>query len=441
MLYRRGDRLEACNWRPISLLCADYKIAAKALANRLRNVIDSIVSPDQTCGIPNRFIGENVRLLADIIDYADSCDVGGAMISFDQEKAFDRVEFSFLLNVLERMGFGPSYIGWIKLLYTDVFSAVSINGFLTDFFPVSRGVRQGCPLSPLLYVLAMETLACAVRADQKIDGFPLPGGNKVVKISQYADDTTGLVRSEYSLVHLFSLFSRYERASGAKLNTSKCHGLLLGPWREKSSLPMDITWSPTSITVLGAKLQVGAHQDWTQLFRKIEGALETWKSRPLSLRGRALLANVLAASKLWYLSSVVPADPQFASKVKKLFFNFIWKGRGEWLRRTSVTQPQLSGGLGFVDVDAKLKALKVLWVKRYLTSSDHPWKSFFKFFLIRAFLPEPVNRVFNFSNVTNVTLKRLPLFYQQVLSAWYELGGKQVSGEWVIPSRSNLPLP
>ena len=178
LLYKKGDCLDPANWRPITLLCVDYKIVAKALGNRLLQVIASVISTDQSCGIPGRSPAENVRLLLDVACHGDQNNIGGAIVSLDQEKAFDRVEISFLMKVLERMGFGPSFRNWIGLLYTDVHSAVSVNGFLTKFFPVTRGVRQGCPLSPLLYVLVMESLASAVRADLHIDGFPLPGGEQ-----------------------------------------------------------------------------------------------------------------------------------------------------------------------------------------------------------------------------------------------------------------------
>ena len=114
--------------------------------------------------------------LLDVACYADQNNVRGVIVSLDQEKAFDRVEISFMIKVLECTGFGPSFQHWIGLLYIDVHSAVSVNGFLTEFFPVTRGVRQGCPLSPLLYILVMDLLASAVRADIHIDGFPLPGG-------------------------------------------------------------------------------------------------------------------------------------------------------------------------------------------------------------------------------------------------------------------------
>ena len=130
LLYEKGDCLDPANWRPITLLCVDYKMAAKALGNRLLQVIASVVSPDQSCGIPVRSSAANVRLLLEIACYADQNNIGGAIVSLDQEKAFDRVEISFLMKVLEHM----------------------------------------------VMHLVMESLASAVRADIHIDGFPLPGG-------------------------------------------------------------------------------------------------------------------------------------------------------------------------------------------------------------------------------------------------------------------------
>ena len=437
LLYKKGDCLDAKNWRPITLLCADYKIAAKALANRLLLVISSVVSPDQSCGIPGRFSGENIRLLQDVADFADRNGIGGAIVSLDQEKAFDCVEHSYMLKVLERMGFGSSFRQWISLLYTHVYSAVSVNGFLTEFFPVTRGVRQGCPLSPLLYVLVMESMACAVRADPDIDGFPLPGGNQVVKLSQYADDTSCLVASDASPRALFDLFAKYELASGARLNRSKCCGLLLRPWRSRSSLPIDLRWSSTHIVVLGAKISPNASQDWDTILKSLELVFSSWQSRNLSYRGRALVASSLGVGRLWYLASVVPFGSDLVSRVNQLAFRFIWNNQGEWLSRLSVCLPLRSGGLGMVHLDSKLKSLRVMWVKRFLVGPPHPWKSFFRHFLRRAFLAEPVERVFLLRTYGQSTLRRLPRFYQSVLQAWLRVGTiSRNANSWAITSAS-----
>ncbi len=182
------------NWRPISLLCTDYKILSKVLTNRIKPVLSSMVSECQSCGVPGRFSGLNVRTLQDIVNICNNNNIGGALISLDQEKAFDRVDWPFMLRVLERMNFGPSFRAWVKLLYTNIFSRVLVNGYTSSAFSITRGVRQGCPLSPLLYILVAETLACAIKKDANIDGYILSSG-EVIKIFQYADDTSLSIRT------------------------------------------------------------------------------------------------------------------------------------------------------------------------------------------------------------------------------------------------------
>ena len=163
VLYKKNDRLEMNNWRPISLLNVDYKIATRAMSGRLLAVIGTVVGSDQTCGVPGRTISENLSFICDLIDYVEHEDLPVAFLSLDQEKAFDRVDWGFLLRILDRFNFGPSFCSWIKLFYTDVESAVVINGWTSTFFKPSRGMRQGCPLSPLLYVLCIEILAVNIR--------------------------------------------------------------------------------------------------------------------------------------------------------------------------------------------------------------------------------------------------------------------------------------
>ena len=153
LLFKKGDRLDRRNWRPVTLLNADYNLCARALAGRLRKVMHHVVHPDQTCGIPGRFIGENVALLRDVVHFADDVGCPAAILSLDQEKAFDRVDWLFLFKVLERMGFGPSFVRWVQLLYSGVRNVVLVNGYASPPVFSSRGVRQGCPLSPMLGTL------------------------------------------------------------------------------------------------------------------------------------------------------------------------------------------------------------------------------------------------------------------------------------------------
>ena len=189
--FKKGDRLDPCNWRPITFLNVDYKIASRTVAGRLLKVLHTVVSKDQTCGVPGRFIGESVAFIRDCVHYCSSSGVPAALVSLDQENAFDRVSWSFLHATLRSMGFGPSFIGWVELFYNNVRSSVNINGNISKSFPLSRGVRQGCPLSPLPYVLVIEVLACNVRANPSIRGLCLPGcPSPLPCISLYADDAS-----------------------------------------------------------------------------------------------------------------------------------------------------------------------------------------------------------------------------------------------------------
>ena len=213
--FKKGDRLDLRNWRPISLLNVDYKIASRAIAGRLLQMLSSVIDKDQTCGVPGRFIGENVAFLRDVVDYASHSGSPCALLSLDQEKAFDRVDWGFLKASLCGMGFGPSFSGWVELSYSGSQSAVNVNGHVSSFFSLSRGVRQGCPLSPLLYVLVAEVLACNIRCHPDISGMVLPGASvPLPPLSQYADDTSVVVTSDRAIVATFEVHDLYQRGQG-----------------------------------------------------------------------------------------------------------------------------------------------------------------------------------------------------------------------------------
>jgi hypothetical protein len=188
LLYKKDDPELLKNWRPISLLNVDYKIITKVLVNRMKSLMSTVIDPDQWCAVPGRSSEDNATLLRDICDYLEMySQTACAFIFIDQEKAFDYVDWKFLDRILETMNFGPQFRSFITCIYADIQSAILSNGYVSEFFNVQRGVRQGCPLSPLLFVLVAEVFGQAICKCSEIQGLRLPGG-KEVKISQYADD-------------------------------------------------------------------------------------------------------------------------------------------------------------------------------------------------------------------------------------------------------------
>ena len=295
-------------------------------------VLSTVISPDQSCGVKGRNPTLNNRLLQDIVSDMNNCGLRGAVLSLDQEKAFDHVDWGYLQRVLGQMNFGPSFCQWIALFYNDISSSVLVNGHCSESFFVSRGVRQGCPLSPLLYIIIAETMACAIRADPLIDGFALPG-NRRVKLCQYADDTTIFVMSDRTLCRVFEIFQRYELASGAKLNVTKSHGLLIGTWASHTHLPITLLWSSEFITVMGSRLANAiSDESWKAPVQKLDSVLSSWRFRTLSFHGRALIVNTMGLSVLWYLSSFSVMPANVIRLVNSLIFSFIWKKKQGQLR-------------------------------------------------------------------------------------------------------------
>ena len=215
------------NWRPITLLNCDYKIASKAVANRLKKFLPTLINHDQTGFQKNRFIGENIRLIDSIINYAKEKNVPGLLLFVDFEKAFDSLEWNFIEKTLAHFNFGPSLRAWIRLFYTDITSCVQNNGWSSDFFSLNRGVRQGCPLSPYLFLLCAEVLGNTVRNDKQIKGIKVM--NSECKISQYADDTTMILDgSKASFLRSIFLLDSFALVSGLRANYEKTECLWIG---------------------------------------------------------------------------------------------------------------------------------------------------------------------------------------------------------------------
>ena len=164
--FKKGDRIRIKNYRPITLLNVDLKIITKALSVRLNTVISKLIHVNQTC-VSGRKIDNNIHIVQNLIDLINEEDGEAAFIFLDQEKAFDRMDHSFIFKTLKKFGFGENFIGWVKTLCNDTKSFVKVNGYETMEFKIERGVRQWCCLSPLLYILAAESLSSHIRKNKK----------------------------------------------------------------------------------------------------------------------------------------------------------------------------------------------------------------------------------------------------------------------------------
>ena len=197
LIEKKGkDKRLIKNWRPISLINVDAKIISKILAKRLEKVLPNLIHPNQNAFVKGRSIFDAIRTIDDIVDYTKRNSWSGILIAIDFEKAFDTLDLQFLIRTLHKFNFGPSFIHWIRTLYKNASSCVLNNGFATGPFSLGRGVRQGDPLSPYLFILALETLAIKIRQDSSVQGLKI--GEEIIKLSLFADDMTCVIKDKMS---------------------------------------------------------------------------------------------------------------------------------------------------------------------------------------------------------------------------------------------------
>ena len=421
---KNKDPLLLKNWRPLSLLNTDYKLATKCIARRLEKVLPLLIERDQTGYIKGRYIGENIRLITDIIEQYENKE--GMILFLDFEKAFDSLEWDYLFKVLDTMNFGPSFLNWIRTFYSNISSCVTNNGHSSEFFSLQRGVRQGCPLSGLLFVLALEPLAHQIRITDSIKG--LENGNKITKLSLYADDTTAFIRDDPSAVSLFALLDQFSNLSGLKINRSKTEGLWLGRWKSRLGKddPFGISWPKEYVTALGITFpynaNVGFKLNFEEKLAKLKKVFNIWCKRHLTILGRIAIVKNLAIAKLVYCCSVLNVPAEFVKEVNSTIFSFIWNFKPDKIKRKTLIGPVCKGGLNMINFEDVVKSLKFSWVNRYCESAGSHWCARLDSLLSKvggAFLFQ-CNFDLNLLNLNN-----LPPFYKNILKVWQELNFKE----------------
>ena len=228
------------NWRPISLINVDSKIASKALAFRIRKVVTNLIHSDQTPCVKSRYIGESVRLITDILEYTDNNGIEAILFSADFEKAFDSIDHTFLFSVLKSYRFGPDFIQWIKTLFNNAESCVMSNGHSTDYFALKRGTRHGDPLSAYLFILTSEVMLIQVRGNDRIEGIKI--NDLKLKLSTYADDTYFFALDIRFLLAALDTCKTFQEFSSLKLNLEKCQPCWVGAAKDKSNTPINCNW-------------------------------------------------------------------------------------------------------------------------------------------------------------------------------------------------------
>lgn len=343
------------SYRPISLQTSDIKLLAKVLATRLSRYISKLIHRDQSGFILNRSTANNIRRLFLNLQLLTDTMGNRAIMSLDSAKAFDSIEWVFLWNCLKRYGFGPRFIKWIQLLYDSLRARVQVNGCATTPFSLTRGTRPGCPLSPLLFALAIEPLAEAIRSSVDIVGFCRSTGED--KIALYVDDalvflgdTGPSISAVMSLINLYGSFSGFNSnwdKSVIMLVDSECMGHLHQTQR------MSLV---TSFKYLGVANTPNVI-DYTDrnilpLIVKFRQQSKIWSKLPISMVGRANLVKMVWMPQMLYLSHNCPIwlMLRLFKTINAVFRDFVWRGGKLRIRFEVLQQPIDKGGIAIPNV-------------------------------------------------------------------------------------------
>jgi hypothetical protein len=334
LLHKKGPHADLDNYRPITLLNADYKILATMLVARIAPLLDKLVPDSQTAFLPNRWIGDNILYHLEAIDYIQETETPAAMIFIDYAKAYDRVDYEWLFRCGKALGLPAAFLKWVFIIYSDPRCEVMVNGWGTGSFKIAAGMRQGDPLSSLLYIISILPLETHIQhqVDQKIISVPRTPSLKLQPMMMHADVTVFVLDPDSIIPVMRDAIPLHEKASGAAVQPTKTNVLVfnaeLDPPVEDMEGPLDGNspgqQSNTPRTICGLPVttgslrhlgvQLGHPQAKDRLAQAtLDGiirAAHRWSRHRLSLIGRVYVAKSELASKLVHILSfcMIPPD-------------------------------------------------------------------------------------------------------------------------------------
>jgi ribonuclease HI len=393
-IFKKKDPTDISNYRPITVLNTDYKILTKTLGLQLLEPADKMIHEDQAGFMPGRSIFNHIRLAKAIISYADISEEDGAIVALDQEKAYDKIQHGYLWRVLEAFSIPLPFIKIVKSLYQNAQTRVAINGILSRPFRVTRGVRQGDPLSCPLFDLAIEPLACMLRNDPEIHGLRIPGLMQKLIVKLFTDNTNLYLSKRDRLDHIQSLLDIWCAASGAKFNIEKTEIIPIGTQQfrhqviesrklnhlDRNPLPdrIQIANEGDAIRILGAWIgnKINDLTAWEPILDKIKENLQRWKRTHPTLNGKRIIIQAVIGGMTQFLTQAQGMPQRIEAAINKIITQFIWdESSAPRIAAEHLQRPIEEGGLNLLNIRSRNEAIELMWLKTYLNFSPkrQPW--------------------------------------------------------------------
>ncbi len=390
----KGERTRVVNYRPITLLNTDYKLLSKTLAVRLANVAPSIIHRAQAGFVPGRKIHDHTQLARMMMYWAEENEEDGAIVALDQEKAYDKIAHDYLWRVLARFGIPETFIKLVQSLYKNAFTSVMINGILSKAYRVFRGVRQGDPLSCLLFDLAIEPLSAMIRKSD-IRGFNIPRCKETLKAVLFADDTTVYLSDRDDFSTLQKVLDAWCSAAKARFNISKTEIIPIGSPAFRKEMAetyrgtgswknyprgVHVAQDGEAIRILGAFFGNGVSQveTWSLVLTKIVAmrqplmqVIARWKAGHASIQGKRHVVQMIVGGMTQFLTNVQRMPDEVLTRLNRIIRGYLWDDKSSPpVALEHVCLSVARGGLGMIDLAARNEAIDVMWLKAYLSFGE-----------------------------------------------------------------------
>ncbi|KAF5795822.1 putative RNA-directed DNA polymerase [Helianthus annuus] len=375
------------DYRPISLVGVVNKVISKVLANRLKKVLGSVISKNQSAFLGDRFILDGPLIINEVCSWLKKSKKEALLFKIDFEKAYDNINWGFVIDVLRQMGFGDRWRQWIWGILSSARASVLVNGSPTFEFKCGKGMRQGDPISPFLFVVAMEALSCLFDKALElgvISGVQLPNDGPILSHLFFADDA--LIIGDWSkgnAINIVRILRCFHVCSGLRINLGKSSLFGIGVGIEEVDiLAGSVGCKSESLPFKYLGLKVGANMNrivnWRPVYDVFEARLALWKSSLLSLGGRVTLIRSVLASLPNYYFSLYRAPVKVIKDLERMMKKFLWGGscdvrKTHWVAWERLSIPVKSGGLGICKLFNINRALLCKWGWRYKKEKDNLW--------------------------------------------------------------------
>ncbi|CAN1148886.1 LINE-1 retrotransposable element ORF2 protein [Linum perenne] len=389
---------EMKQFRPISCCNIIYKCITKIMANRLSVVLPKIISSSQSAFVKGRLISDNVLMAHELVSsYHKAQTSPRCVLKVDITKAFDSIHWDTLLLIMTAMNIHPKFVGWVRTCLQTTMFSVLINGSSFGYFPAKRGVRQGDPLSPSLFVIVMECLHCLLRRAGEAGIWAYHPRCKKLRIHHlcFADDLLLFSNGSLSgMKAIMDILESFYLLTGLQVNPSKseifCSESVPSSMRGDMRTLTGFKIGSLPVKYLGVPLISGKlkSEDCNNLVDKITARVTSWKAKSLSYAGKLQLVNSVVNAMCSYWLNIFLLPKTVIKNVEQICSRFLWgtnekghaKAKVSW---DSVTLPRVEGGLGIRDLSTWNVACLARHIRAILMNSGSVWVAWVRLYRVK----------------------------------------------------------